>query len=165
MSDGRVALRRWRPEDRGAFIRLAEDPEILEWTGRTAKTDELFDYYLKLDSSFAVTMNDEVIGAVSLFENSMTRSVRALKLYEIAFYLFPKDQGAGLGREAVHMAIIAAGERFGADAVIAGTSVENDRARHLIEREGGRYCFSREGASFTEAFYVIPVGREALRHG
>jgi len=147
----RLTLRNWAYSDENDFVRLADDPSVLRWTGRTVPVREMFLNYVASDTAFAVLLGGEVIGCVSLFKNRLTQSATGLDLYETAFYLFPEEQGKGYGSEAVKAVLDHAFRKLGADGVIAGTMLDNRPAHKLIESLGGVYCFTRE----EEDFYLF----------
>ncbi|MBR5070398.1 MAG: GNAT family N-acetyltransferase [Oscillospiraceae bacterium] len=154
----RLTLRRWRMQDREEFLRLSDDPEILRWTGRRVPSDELFRYYVSLDTAFAVIADGEVAGNISLFKNSVTDSFRCLDIYECTFYLFPQHQGKGYGTEALRAVLSYARSQLCADAVIAGAMPDNLRSIEMIKKNGGTFCFLRQRPSVPdEQFYVFSL--------
>ena len=158
MRTERLVLRRWRPEDRNDFLRLSDDPRVLRWTGRRVPSGELFAHYVALDTAFAVTLDGEVIGNISLFRNSVTEVFDSLEIYECAFYLFPEHQGRGFGTESLQAVLSYARSILGADAVIAGAMPDNERSIRMIEKNGGAFCFCRKRPSVPdERFYVFSL--------
>lgn len=154
----RLSLRRWRPEDISDFICLSEDPQVSRWTGRTVSSEALFRHYCLLDTAFAIIYEGRVIGNISLFQNSLTRSIKSLSVYECAFYLFPSFWGLGLGSEALQSVLGFAGKALKTDAVVAGAMPENELSKKMIARNGGRYCFSKTFSSGqSEDFYVFSL--------
>ena len=152
----RLVLRRWTQDDSDVFISLADDPSIAKWTGRSIPSSELFNYYLSLDTSFAVQSDEKVIGNISFFRNSTTSALNRLNVYEAAFYLLPEYQGFGYASEAFGAACNYMFKGFLADAVIVGILKDNIRAKEFIHKAGGRFCFEREtGNRETEDFYVL----------
>ena len=152
----RLVLRRWTPDDSDVFISLADDPSIAKWTGRSIPSSELFNYYLNLDTSFAVQSDRKVIGNISFFKNSTTSALNRLNVYEAAFYLLPEYQGFGYASEAFGAACNYMFNRVLADAVIVGILKDNIKAKEFIIRAGGQFCFERETDNReTEDFYVL----------
>ena len=152
----RLILRSWKEEDRQEFIGLAEDPEVSCWTGRTVSSEEIFSYYLSLDTSYAVVLEGRVIGNVSFFRNSTTSSAERMNVYEASFYFLPEFQGKGYATEAFRAACDHVFSSLHADAVLVGILEGNSRAVSFIQKNGGRYCFTRKTASGEdEMFYVL----------
>ena len=152
----RLTLRNWSGKDRDDFLRLAEDPMISTWTGRTVPANELFEYYLQTGTAFAVIFEGKIIGNISLFSNSLTRGIRKLSVLECAFYILPQFHGHGLGTEALGALLGYARTDLWTDAVICGSFSDNEQSLNFIRKNGGVYIFSRTLRSGkTEEFYLF----------
>lgn len=140
----RLLLRRWRPEDLGAFAAMNADPEVMELFPaplERASSDALVG---RIEAGFAehgfglwaleVASSGDFIGFTGLsvpgFEAAFTPAV------EIGWRLARRAWGQGYATEAATAALDAAFGPLGLGEVVSFTSVANLRSQAVMRRLG-----------------------------
>ena len=139
---GALGLRPWRAEDRGAWIALLADPEVLRFVGDGRVDEErdngIFDRLMALEIGpeqrfafvYAAELDGELVGHVELKQTEHTREQE----WELVYLLAQRAWGRGLGSALASWGLRTAhahGRR-----VIATVAPDNAASLRILDRLG-----------------------------
>jgi RimJ/RimL family protein N-acetyltransferase len=139
---GTLELRAWRAEDRGAWIALFADPEVLRFVGDVSVDEErdngIFDRLMALEIGSqqrfafvcAAEFDGEIVGHVELKQTEHTREQE----WELVYVLARRAWGRGLGGALANWGVCTAhahGRR-----VIATVAPDNAASLRILDRLG-----------------------------
>ncbi len=139
---GALGLRPWRAEDRGAWLALFGDPEVLRFVGDGSVDQErdnaIFDWLIALEIGpqqrfafvYAAEFDGEIVGHVELKQTEHTREQE----WELVYVLARRAWGRGLGGALASWGVRTAhahGRR-----VIATVAPENAASLRILDRLG-----------------------------
>ncbi|MGI4975759.1 MAG: GNAT family N-acetyltransferase [Janthinobacterium lividum] len=144
MRTARLLLRRWRPEDKGAFAALNEDTEVMRYMPCSLTRGESDQWADNIEREFerdgfglwALELPGEVpfIGFTGLnrvpFEAHFTPAI------EVGWRLARDFWGCGYATEAAQAAVQMGFQEFGLRQIIAETAEENLPSRRVMSRIG-----------------------------
>lgn len=136
---GRVKLNALKPEDIESYANLCRDEELLKYWGYdyrvdySSASDEFFyesalsDFNAGVAMTMAVRDGERLVGSLEFYAFDFHGGA------EIDIRIFPNEQGRGLGREALLLALRVA-ERIGLLSLRARVMKENAPSRALFEK-------------------------------
>jgi|CXWL01.1.fsa_nt_gi RimJ/RimL family protein N-acetyltransferase len=142
----RLRIRPWRSEDRGAFERLSNDPEMMRYmtAGRPWNGDEVDAFFARQATTLAE--HGHCLGAVEERATGRMIGLAGLQFlgseYETGYWIARELWGQGYASEAAEGALRHAFDRLGAPRVIAITDRDNRASRRVMEKIG--MTFERE---------------------
>lgn len=151
----RLVLRRFRPDDRDAFVAMRRHPDVARYQSWDEDySDEAADSFVAEMTTVepwraghwfqvAIEHDGDFVGDVAFWPDPDADRC------EIGFSLRPEHQGRGLATEAVAALIGALGVRT----VVAGCDPANHRSAALLERLGFEY----EGIEDGERVYRLAI--------
>ena len=147
LSSGRIALRRWRDEDRPLFAAMNADPRVMEFFPSTLdrrQSDAIID---RIEANFdkrgfslwAVEVPGiaSFIGFAGLAVPDFTAPFTPC--VEIGWRLAAEHWGRGYATEAARLALDHGFRILAFPEIVAFTAVANRRSRAVMERLGMRY--------------------------
>jgi RimJ/RimL family protein N-acetyltransferase len=158
VATARLVLRRFRNEDRAAFLAMRRHPDVARHQSWDVDfSDRAADEFLAemTTASFwrpgswfqvAVERDGAFIGDVAFWPDPIERVV------EIGYSLHPDHHGHGYATEAVRALIGMLRDR-GAATVVAGCDIDNERSARLLERLG----FEPTGIDDGERTYRLAI--------
>ena len=130
-------------QDRERFLLLFSDPEVIRWSKPPKDLSLLFERYLANPHSFAVRKEGRLIGTVSLFQNSMTRSFSSVVGYELTYSMMPSYRGNGIMGETVSFLCNHYADDLKADVLFAGCFFGNSISQRILISQNFRPLFVR----------------------
>ena len=144
LSTGRLALRRWRPEDRVPFAALNADPEVMRYFPAELSREESDELADRIEHAFEVegfglwavevTATGRFIGFTGL--NRPAFDAHFMPAIEIGWRLAREAWGHGYATEAGRAVVRLAFGDLAIGSLVAYTAVENERSRAVMDRLG-----------------------------
>jgi RimJ/RimL family protein N-acetyltransferase len=147
----RLVIRAWRPEERAAFARLAQDPQVVRYISDgvpwdDARIDELLERQAR-----HVAVHGYCLGALCLREAEPVVGLCGMQPLgrtpevEVGWWLAPEHQGRGYAVEAARAVVRFAFERAGRTRVLAIAHPENRRSIRIMEKLGMDFVAKQTG--------------------
>lgn len=148
LTDGLVALREWRPEDRDALVEMANDETIQRWTRVPVPyTDRDADDWFALtrtaraaghQAAFAAVDGEsgELLGSIDLRVNPADPAIG-----ELGYMVGPRARGRGVATQAVELVTRWAFDSLGMERMEILVDPRNEASVKVAEAAG----YSREG--------------------
>ena len=162
----RLLLRRWRPEDRPAFVELNADPRVAEFLGEM--TPEQRDAMAgRIEAHFGrhgYGMWAVELPGVTPFAGFIGSGVPRIEAHftpcvEVGWRLHPDHWGKGYATEGARAAVAFGFEFIGLPEVVAYTAVGNVRSRRVMGKLG-MTCSPADDFDHP----LLPAGHPLRRH-